>query len=1072
MTEGPGAAEVRLPYFSGEQLSHQPYSRGELIHELFGQRAAERPDAVALVHRDLTVTYGELHDRARRFAGRLAQAGVARGCLVPVVVPRSVDLVVALLAVLMRGAAYAALDPRWPELRLARLITALKSPVVVTRETRLGHLADVIAPSSGEATCPPADTAASVDGDSPASVFFTSGTTGEPKGAVSPHRGTVRLFQDCTFATFDEATVMPLTAALPWDALTLELWAVLLNGGCSVVVDEPYLLPARLDELVARHGVNTVHFTSSLFNMFVNESVQSFAKLSQVLVGGERVSPRHMERVLHRFPQLHLVHCYGPVESTLFASTRRVEPEDCRRPDGVPLGTPVPNTGLHVWNGTRLCGPGEVGELLISGDGLALGYLDDADETAQRFPRMAIGGVSLRVYRSGDLAHWSADGTLHFDGRADRQVKVRGHRIEPAEIEQAALAASGVGECAAVPVPGPSGAYDGILLAYTSRVVPPTAESDLLDRLRAQLPPHLVPAEVVRVEALPLNDNGKLDAGALLTLTRAPGGLNVPTGSADVDDLTKTVAGVVASVLGLAEVSHDKDVVSMGGTSLDLGVICTRLASRLGVPVPISEVVGRSSVKELVELVRGVAPDAEAALAEEPLAPHVAALTGMQETFLLRQVLYPTDLTGLCPLGWWVTGTVDEEALRAALIDVQSRHEALRAQYGIDERYHDDQPVAVVDPTGPVPELHRLDARSEQQAFAMLRDTLLRPLSIEDGRLWRAALVRVDESDRALFGVVVHHIAFDGRSEHILIRDLTAAYNARLAGRAPIFEGIPVGMAGTAALLRALRVRAEVPAHRRRWRELLRDVPELALPKPCPGAREQSAEPAAGASCVPVNRTFRLGVDEVAGVEQLARAYDVTPFTIWLAAFAAAVRTVTGQDDFGIGVPTSSREGVALTDTVSCLIDVVCLRMRPSTVDWDHLVADAQQTLREALSMQAVALTDVVRVVNPRRTGRDPLYQVMLVYQDSTRGTLRLAGTRTEAVRVPSVQATSEVVTELWPRADGGMDVEVTYQGDRVASTFADDVTEALRQVVRQGARPAPHALAETASLEPREDAR
>ncbi|MFI7068850.1 AMP-binding protein [Micromonospora sediminicola] len=1058
MTDGPGATDLRLPYVSGEQLSHQPYSRGKLIHELFGQRAAERPEAVALIHGDLTVTYGELRDRARRFAGQLARAGVGPGHLVPVVMPRSVDLVVAFLAVLMRGAAYAALDPRWPDPRLARLIAALKSPAVVTREERLGHLADAIAPSPGDAPCSPADAAGSVDGDSPASVFFTSGTTGEPKGAVSPHKGTVRLFQDCTFATFDETTLMPLTAAVPWDALTLELWAVLLNGGCSVVVDEPYLLPARLDELVARHGVNTVHFTSSLFNMFVDESVQSFAPLSQVLVGGERVSGGHLERVLHRFPRLHLVHCYGPVESTLFAATRRVEPADCRRPDGVPLGSPVPNTGLHVWDGKRLCGPDEVGELLISGDGLAVRYLDDAEETARRFPTMTIGGVDLRVYRSGDLAHWSTDGTLHFDGRADRQVKVRGHRIEPAEIEQAALTVGGVGECAAVPVPGTGGAYDGILLAYTSRVFPPTAESALLDTLRAQLPPHLVPAEAVRVEALPLTANGKMDSAALLTLRRAPSGSEVRTGSADLDDLTMTVAGVVASVLGLAEVSPDRDVVSMGGTSLDLGVICTRLAGRLGVPVPISEVVGRSSVNELVELLRGVAPAAEAASGEESLPPHVAALTGMQETFLLRQVLYPSDLTGLCPLGWWATGPVDEEALHKALVDVQSRHEALRARYGIDERYHDDQPVAVVDPTGPVPELRQLEAGSDQQAVTLLRDTLLRPLDIEDGRLWRAALVRVAESDRALFGVVVHHVAFDGRSEHILIRDLSAAYNARLAGRTPIFEGTPVGMAGTAAMLRALRARAEVPAHRRRWRELLRDLPELALPTPRPGAgREQRIERSSGASCVPLNRTFRLSPDEVAAVARLARAYDVTPFTVWLAAFGAAVRTVTGQDDFGIGVPTSSREGVALTDTVGCLIDVVCLRIRPSTADWDQLVAEAQRTLREALSMQSVPLTDVVRLINPPRTGRDPLYQVMLVYQDSARETLRLGATHTEAMRVPSVQATSEVVTELYPRADGGMDVEVTYQGDRVAHTFADDVTEALRQVVRRGAQPATH---------------
>lgn len=1051
-----GAGDVRSGCeTAGERLSRQPYRHGELIHQLFRQRAIERPDAVAVVQDDAAVTYGDLLDRAERFAARLAGAGVGPGCLVPVVLPRSIDLVVAFLGVLMRGAAYAALDPRWPATRRDQLIAALASPAVVVSGEGPDVQPTCIVRSDAASALDrgTAGGAAVVAGDSPAAVYFTSGTTGAPKGAISPHRGTVRLFQDCTFATFDERTVMPLTAAVPWDALTLELWGVLLNGGRSVVVTEPYLLPGRLNELVARHGVNTVSFTSSVFNLFAEESVASFAGLSQVFVGGERVSPGHLERVLRRFPELHLLHCYGPVESTLFASTHRVVLSDCGRPDGIPLGEPVPNTGLHVWEGTRLCGPGEVGELLISGDGLAAAYLDDADETARRFPTMTIGGVRRRVYRTGDLVHWSADGSLHFDGRADRQVKIRGHRIEPAEIERTALGIAGVGECAAVPVPGRGDAYDGILLAYTSRSATPVAEGQLRELLRAQLPSYLVPASVMRVAALPLNENGKLDAAALLALRPAPGVPTEPDEADEADDLTRAVSETVSSVLGLARVPGDVDIVALGGTSLDLGVICTRLAARFGVALPISEVIGRSSVHGITDRLLALVDRATPTPSGRGRDDAAAALTGMQETFLLRQMRFPADLTGLCPFAWRLTGPVDEEALAQAVQDVHGRHQALRARYGIDERYHDDQPFAVVDDHSRAAHLDRVDAESDEEAVGLLHRSLLRPLDIEVGDLWRAVLVRVRGTERALFGIVVHHIAFDGRSEHILARDLSAAYGSRRVGDPPVFEGTSEGLAGTARLLEDLRAHSDTPAVRRRWRESLRDVPELALPLPPPGT---AAQVAPGSSCAPATRTFRLAPDDVAQLESAAGVRNATPFTLWLAAFAAAVREVTGQQDFGIGVPTSSREGVPLTDTIGCLIDVVCLRMRPSGGNWDRLVEHARDTLNDALAMQALPLTEVVRLVKPARTGRDPLYQVMLVYQDSPRGELHLTGVTTEPVRVPSVQATSEVVTELWPTADGGMDIDVTYQADRVAETFAVDVVEALSGVTgRVAAAPA-----------------
>jgi mycobactin peptide synthetase MbtE len=1047
-------------YPGGPWSNEQPYLRGELVHELFSEVARRSPSTTAVIHGDQRISYGELEARADQFATRLAAAGVGPGHLVPVVLPRSVPLVVAFLAILKSGAAYGALDGRWPTARLAGLVRTLGAPVVVT---------DIAADLPSPKLAPPdlsTPVAANdgrrgerlpgvtVHGDDPAAIFFTSGSTGQPKAALSPHRGTVRLFQDCTFATFDEATVMPLTAAVPWDALTLELWGVLLNGGCSVVVDEPFLLPAKLRQIVDRHHVNMVSFTSSLFNMFVDEDLEAFAALDQVFVGGERVSAPHVARLLSRYPELAVQHCYGPVESTLFASTHRVTLADCDHPDGIPLGVPVPNTGLYVWDGGGPCAPGQVGELLITGDGLASGYLDAAEQTLKQFPTLWLDDREQRAYRTGDLVHWSEQGTLHFDGRMDRQVKIRGHRIEPAEIERAAAAGVGVSECVAVPVPDDRGGFSGIVLAYTTRSSDPPPEGDVLSQLRLRLPEYLVPDAAVFLAEWPLNDNGKLDTGAVLRAfadRRTEQGGSGGAGPAG-DSLLETVAETMAAVLGRSGLPYDVDFFSLGGTSLQLGAVCTRLGATLGVAVPISEAVRRLNARELASWLRDATAQSDCTSDPEADDQGFAVLTGMQESFWMRQAAEPDDISGLCPLSWVIDGPVNERALTAALGDVHRRHEALRSCYGIDERFDEDRPVAVpLSATDATVQFRRLVAATEQYASELLHEALLQPFDIEVGEVWRAALVRVGEEGGWLFGVAVHHVAFDGWSEHILVNDLSTAYAARLAGTAPAFGSTPRSVAEVAGLVERATLGRDLPAQRDYWRELLTNVPELRIP---PASADADGSPGTSrrrATRRPGNRRFRLDPADLAVVDQLAQENAVTPFTVLLGACGAALRAVTGQADFGLGVPISRRDGKMLTETIGCLIDAVCLRVRPVSGGWRPLIESARDSLRDALAMQEIPFTEVVRLVKPQRTSRDPLYQAMLVYQDNPRAILNLSGCRTGVYRLTPAHATSEIVIELWPQQEGSLAVDVTFQRDLVPDRVAADFMEALTTIVRHG---------------------
>lgn len=393
--------------------------------------------------------------------------------------------------------------------------------------------AAVRAPDPGSAPAP----APTVDGAAPATVFFTSGTTGTPKGVLSPHRATTRLFGPDGFADFGPGRVMPQAAPVSWDAFTLELWSMLTTGGTVVLVDSDYFLPDDLAELVRSTGLDTIWLTAALFNLFVDEDPDCFTGLRQVFTGGERLSAPHIRSFLARHPGITLLNGYGPVECCVFVTTHRIRPADCEAEYGIPLGTAVPGTAIHILDGAREVPPGALGEICVSGEGLADGYLGNERATAESFATFDPGTGPLRIYRTGDLGRLDGDGVLHFHGRADRQIKIAGHRVEPAETEAAALRLPGIRECAVLPVAGGSGAFERLAMFYTeeplTRTRPPVeedrtgggtvgggaAEPDAVRKaLSAVLPRAQVPDQVRRIAAFPRTPNGKVDIAALLDL--------------------------------------------------------------------------------------------------------------------------------------------------------------------------------------------------------------------------------------------------------------------------------------------------------------------------------------------------------------------------------------------------------------------------------------------------------------------------------------------------------------------------------------------------------------------------
>jgi amino acid adenylation domain-containing protein len=602
--------ELRLR--DGWNATDRAFPRESCVHELFEARAAAEPERPALVSGGEWLTYGELNARANRLARRLRAHGVGPETRVALLLDRSPGFVVAALATLKAGGAYVPLDPGYPAARLGLMLARAGAPVVVTDRARADDVdaggARLVCVDDPDLERGPADggedLGVPVDPRNLAYVIFTSGSTGEPKGVMVSHRAVVRLVSDTDYVRLDREQVLAQVSSVSFDACTFEVWGALLNGARLVIGPARPPSVEELAALLRDQGVTTAFLTTGLFHLAVEHCLDDLRELRQVVTGGDVLSvARVREAADALLPRGRVVAAYGPTECTTFASTFPV-PDGWEGGASVPIGRPIANTVAHVLD--RLMQPAPIGipgELYLGGPGLARGYLDDPGLTASRFVP-APGGE--RLYRTGDIARRLPDGNLEFVGRTDAQVKVRGMRIEPAEIEEALRAHPAVRD--AVVTPHGETAEERRLVAHLVLDVTPAADpAGTVRSVRAwladRLPDHLVPDLWQQVDALPLTANGKVDRRALRATAYTP---SAPAPRAEAQAASAEedmIARIWAHVLGLPSVGRHDDFFDLGGHSLLATRIVSRMRDVLGVEVPLSAVFDHPTVASLVEVV-------------------------------------------------------------------------------------------------------------------------------------------------------------------------------------------------------------------------------------------------------------------------------------------------------------------------------------------------------------------------------------------------------------------------------------------------------------------------------------
>jgi amino acid adenylation domain-containing protein len=561
------------------------YRSDKCVHELFEEHAAKTPNAVAAVFGDAKLTYAELNERANQLAHYLRGLGVKPDARVAVCAERSLEVIVAFLAVLKAGGAYLPLEPDYPAERLRFMIEDAQPVALLTQNHLVGLFAeidhalpvlrlDAASPEwKGQPSTNPSCAELGLNPLNLAYIIYTSGSTGLPKGVMVPHRAINRLVLNNGYAKIGPGDRVAFAANPAFDASTLELWAPLLNGGCIVIISQAVLLdPARFGEVLRLQKVDLLWLTVGLFNQYAETLAKDFASLRYLMVGGDALNVGVIARTLQNSPPQHLLNGYGPTETTTFATTYEITAvrEDAR---SIPIGRPIANTQTYILNALREPVPvGVPGELYIGGAGVARGYLNRPELTEERFvPDPFTSEPGARMYRTGDLARWLSDGTIDFLGRNDFQVKIRGFRIELGEIE-ARLAEHPAVREAVVLVREDTPGDKRLVAYYTAAPLIDGSEGDGVDagqfraHMSANLPDYMIPAAFVRMESMPLTFNGKLDRKALPspeTESFATRSYEQPLG-----EIEAKLAEVWAEVLKLDRVGRHDNFFDLGGHSL------------------------------------------------------------------------------------------------------------------------------------------------------------------------------------------------------------------------------------------------------------------------------------------------------------------------------------------------------------------------------------------------------------------------------------------------------------------------------------------------------------------------
>ncbi|MBJ7312568.1 amino acid adenylation domain-containing protein [Rugamonas sp. CCM 8940] len=1009
-----------------------------LAHQVFEARAAATPDAPALAYEGERISYAQLNARANVLAHRLLALGVLPDDRIAICLQRSPDMVVALWGILKAGCAYVPLDAAQPPQRLAQLLADCAPVAVVTLQAQedllpASSLLRVIVLDGAEYRDAPATaqqhnpSVAGLTRRHLAYLMYTSGSSGVPKGVMIEHAA-LNNYLHWALQAYAAAAGRPLDALvlspLAFDATITGLYLPLLSGGCATLLRDG----AELDQLEAglrRDGRwDLVKITPAHLALLAQRLRPDTlrAQVGLFVVGGETLASATVALWRRLSPATRIVNEYGPTETVVGCIVHEAREADEAQPE-VPIGLPIANTRIYLLDAQRQpVPPGVEGEIYIGGAGVARGYHRREELNAQRFltDPFHAGG---RMYRSGDLARRRADGVIDYRGRNDFQVKLRGYRIEPGEVEARLLACQGV--CEAVVVVREDRPGDRRLVAYLVAREGGAPDAGALRRLlAAQLPEYMVPAAFVALAALPLTPNGKLDRRALPAPeddALASRAYAEPVGATET-----ALAQLWQELLGAQRVGRHDNFFELGGHSLLLVQLVTRIRQALGVELQLSELFAHPTLAQMAAVVVAGGVDSGPAIVAVPRIAPLPLSMAQQRLWFLDRLDSAASAAYHIAVGLRLSGVLDVAALQATLDRLVARHESLRTTFaeGADgmPRQCIAAPASFALERGELSQLGGAEQAAAVQRAAV--DEYCRPFDLAAGPLVRGRLLRLGEREHVLL-VTQHHIVSDGWSMGILVREVSALYAAFSQGRPDPLAPLAIQYADYAHWQRATVQGERLREQLEHWRSHLEGAPALlTLPTDRPRPAQQSY---AGGKV-----RCALAPELAQQVRALAQRHGCTPFVVMLAGWSALLARLSGQDDVVVGAAVANRQRPESEALIGFFVNALPLRVRfDGDVTVAQLLAQLRQTTLAAYRRQDVPFEQVVEALKPpRHMGHSPIFQSMITHNDTPRqGELTLAGLRLAPLEAPQVMAKFDLSLSF---SDGGRDIacEIEYAGD------------------------------------------
>ncbi len=990
-------AEALAPTVTEQALLRQwndtarPYPAGQRLSDLLAASLRQHADAQALVFEGQALSYAELDRRARRLALELRSRGAGPGQRVGLYLPRSLDLIVALVGIIYSGGAYVPLDPDLPAERLAGMAEDAALALLITQATLHKRIATTLPAAcetlfidNTESTVDDTDTDAmpSVDllgtAADPAYVIFTSGSTGRPKGAINAHRGIVNrlLWMQARYQLQPGERVLQKTP-FSFDVSVWEFFWPLVTGATMVIArPDGHRDSAYLAELVQRERVDVMHFVPSMLRFFLEEpAAASCNGLRQVLCSGEALAPDLVEKFFHLLPNTRLANLYGPTEAAVDVSAWDCQPG--AQSGTVPIGAPIANTRLHVLDHTLRPLPiGVAGDLYIGGVQVGLGYVARPELTAERFivdPFDADG----RLYKTGDIARWRADGALEYLGRSDHQVKLRGYRIELGEIETRLLAADGVANAVAVTredVPG-----DIRLVAYVVGRSGAVDVDALRERLRQQLPDFMVPQSIMALERIPLLSSGKLDRRAL----PAPSTLRSAGPMARVaprNDVEAAVLAAMEEVLRLPSLSIHDDFFGLGGHSLLAAKLIARLNQTLDLQMPLRAVFEAPSAEKLAGVAQRSRSDGgprRPPIQHQP--DHRAApLTTQQERIAFLEELHPGRVTYNAPSAHRLAGRMDIPAFTRAFAEVVQRQPILRTMIVTLDGVHVQRVVDGVEMALQVEDLSSLaDAAREVELTRRMRSIIDTPIDIRQAPLWRAALYRLAD-DEHVFLFMPHHIIWDGWSFDLLYSELAAALGGDGSTTPSRLPPLPVSYADYADWQAQW-------IHSPTFKQLLKDWNRRVEKQEPPQALGTDRPRGPGMSGLGATELVSIDRATTERLRQLARDANLTLNMLTMALYGAMMADLAGHNSIIVGMPVRARLTIEVEPVMGFFNNLLTLHL---DIERSHSLATYfagfKRSLLDLLQYEDVPFECLVEETQARsRSPQAGLYQVLFSFQDA-----------------------------------------------------------------------------------------